>query len=139
MVKPLSGSVGSVAEIGRISEDLHIRCWGPVRLEEETRSRPGEEEVAPPGEVGSGCLVVGRMMVQVSHCGGEVNQPPKEEMARRDHLARKGQFPNEGEKFPFGAGAPSFQLADGLLQLCLPLLSDGSCSWWLSRGGCPGR
>ena len=47
--------------------------------------------------------------------------------AWRDHLARKGQFSDEGEELPFGAGAPSSQLADVLLQLCPPLLSDGSC------------
>ena len=127
MVKPPSGPVSSIAKVGRIGKEHHIRCRGPVGLEKEVCSRPGGEEVAPPGEVGSGCLVQCHVMVQVSHCGGEVNEPPKEETTRRDHLARKGQFPDEGEEFLFGAGAPSSQQADGLLQLCPALLSDGSC------------
>ena len=127
MVKPPTGPVGSIVKIGRIGEELHIRCWDPVGLQKEARSRPGGEEVAPPGKVGSSCLVECRVMVQVSHCGGEVDQPSKEETTWRDHLARKGQFPDEGEQLTFGAGAHSFQLADGLFQFCPPLLSDGSC------------
>ena len=125
VVEPLASPVRPVPNIGCISEELHVGCGGPVGLEEEACSRPGGEEVLPPGEVGSSCPVQRHMMVQVSRCGRQVNQPPKEDPARRHHLARESQLPDEGEELPFGASAPSSQLADGLVQLCLPLRSDG--------------